>query len=599
MYRPNLDLIHAFNVFIVSFLHNVTGDPPPIMATMTPVAYPEYYPHDYTPTSLPPIGAIYQQYLANYDASLQTYTQSPTQDRVCFNEAMAVSTPKNMSAKGYESHENRVETYSDSSQYAPSAFQPYHGTIISPIHPTHAIESSRKIIRPWEFSPCKRTAPEDAEISCAIPSAHSMNVYMSDSNANDDSGYTSLTNIQPEPVQAYSPISSVAHSPPAANVCSDPTGIPQTHDAEHTTVKQEPAPNVLPSHSANLDRAQAKPVTPQPESNVAEKSSKESKPTKGKRALQRRPLSAKAVKILDNWYSAHAKYPYPSSMETEDLAREGEISVAQVKKWLANKRVRSFNTLSFSGSIHPKRLQRLRKQQEALTQALDNHNPTEKAVHDSEPTQVHGNTQVAAHPYATNNIPYHYNSMAVHPGLTSQPQAVGYAYQPALPQNHQWHTMPPSMNPNPVPIPQQTQPQIMYSPHPMHSIPPQSFTPQEMHSHIYYGTCLPQPNPKATHYNEDNKENIDVDMLMDKEGRFSTLGSHAVSVLKAWYRRNANSPYPSQEEKEQLAASSGLSLSQVNCWFTNRRRRQKTRKTTKEPSKGVRASSRLHLSNMR
>ncbi|RNA25746.1 Pre-B-cell leukemia transcription factor 4, partial [Brachionus plicatilis] len=52
-------------------------------------------------------------------------------------------------------------------------------------------------------------------------------------------------------------------------------------------------------------------------------------------------LGSKAVSILNKWFIENRDYPYPDEQTTDYLAREAEISVKQVKKWFANKRVRS------------------------------------------------------------------------------------------------------------------------------------------------------------------------------------------------------------------------------------------------------------------
>jgi hypothetical protein len=57
--------------------------------------------------------------------------------------------------------------------------------------------------------------------------------------------------------------------------------------------------------------------------------------------------------ILSGWYTDHIHYPYPSDLEVEELAEETGLSKEQVKKWMANKRVRNFNTLSITGNQHP------------------------------------------------------------------------------------------------------------------------------------------------------------------------------------------------------------------------------------------------------
>ena len=75
----------------------------------------------------------------------------------------------------------------------------------------------------------------------------------------------------------------------------------------------------------------------------------------------RKHLSPRAIHLMEEWYRLNFNHPYPTNETIEYFALEGSISVVQVKKWMANKRVRSFNTLSFNGSIHPKRLKRLQR----------------------------------------------------------------------------------------------------------------------------------------------------------------------------------------------------------------------------------------------
>lgn len=70
-------------------------------------------------------------------------------------------------------------------------------------------------------------------------------------------------------------------------------------------------------------------------------------------------LSSSAVEILTEWYGQHQDHPYPEEETVRELARRAQISPAQVKKWMANKRVRTSNTLAHNGSIHPKKLQKL------------------------------------------------------------------------------------------------------------------------------------------------------------------------------------------------------------------------------------------------
>ena len=61
--------------------------------------------------------------------------------------------------------------------------------------------------------------------------------------------------------------------------------------------------------------------------------------------LRSRPLlSRKAVTMMDEWYTRNFEHPYPSQSAVDALAKAGEITVDQVKKWFANKRNRCKNT---------------------------------------------------------------------------------------------------------------------------------------------------------------------------------------------------------------------------------------------------------------
>ena len=51
-----------------------------------------------------------------------------------------------------------------------------------------------------------------------------------------------------------------------------------------------------------------------------------------------------AHRIMNNWYERNKEHPYPSYETAEVIAKAGGITVEQVKKWFANKRLRLGNT---------------------------------------------------------------------------------------------------------------------------------------------------------------------------------------------------------------------------------------------------------------
>ena len=77
---------------------------------------------------------------------------------------------------------------------------------------------------------------------------------------------------------------------------------------------------------------------------------------------KRKYLSTRATMVLSDWYCQHFDHPYPSDQDLQHLAKAADITLTQVKKWMANKRVRSYNTLAFNGSVHPKKLKRLQRE---------------------------------------------------------------------------------------------------------------------------------------------------------------------------------------------------------------------------------------------
>ena len=60
--------------------------------------------------------------------------------------------------------------------------------------------------------------------------------------------------------------------------------------------------------------------------------------------IMKSKLGPLAVRIMTNWYERHQEHPYPSYDTAEVLAKAGNITVEQVKKWFANKRRILHNT---------------------------------------------------------------------------------------------------------------------------------------------------------------------------------------------------------------------------------------------------------------
>lgn len=60
------------------------------------------------------------------------------------------------------------------------------------------------------------------------------------------------------------------------------------------------------------------------------------------------------------------------------------------------------------------------------------------------------------------------------------------------------------------------------------------------------------------------------------------------NILKTWFLANINKPYPTSEEKIELAGECGMTMQQISRWFVNSRQRSKEgriyRKQQRNPS---------------
>jgi len=97
-----------------------------------------------------------------------------------------------------------------------------------------------------------------------------------------------------------------------------------------------------------------------------------------------------------------------------------------------------------------------------------------------------------------------------------------------------------------------------------------------------------QSNPNSSHNNigDNNSEpdnsigsgdgTVDDDLDNNASKRNKKRGIFpkvATNIMRAWLFQHLTHPYPSEEQKKELADQTGLTLSQVNNWFINARRR--------------------------
>ncbi|OAF71441.1 Homeobox protein Meis3 [Intoshia linei] len=69
---------------------------------------------------------------------------------------------------------------------------------------------------------------------------------------------------------------------------------------------------------------------------------------------------------------------------------------------------------------------------------------------------------------------------------------------------------------------------------------------------------------------EDSSEDSTSPRQQKKRGIFPKA---ATNILRAWLFQHLSHPYPSEDQKKQLASDTGLTILQVNNWFINARRR--------------------------
>ena len=68
---------------------------------------------------------------------------------------------------------------------------------------------------------------------------------------------------------------------------------------------------------------------------------------------------------------------------------------------------------------------------------------------------------------------------------------------------------------------------------------------------------------------------------IDTGRRRRTLRPKATKILKQWFERHLDHPYPTEAEKSLLGVQCELSMEQVSTWFSNRRCRSKAFKTVR------------------
>uniref|UniRef100_A0A8C6LAL7 Pbx/knotted 1 homeobox 2 n=1 Tax=Nothobranchius furzeri TaxID=105023 RepID=A0A8C6LAL7_NOTFU len=93
-----------------------------------------------------------------------------------------------------------------------------------------------------------------------------------------------------------------------------------------------------------------------------------------------------------------------------------------------------------------------------------------------------------------------------------------------------------------------------------------------------HAQVLTQALPPGPIQIQNSQVNVDLSSLLDTEDKKSknkrgVLPKHATNIMRSWLFQHLMHPYPTEDEKRQIAAQTNLTLLQVNNWFINARRR--------------------------
>ncbi|XP_053308250.1 homeobox protein PKNOX2 isoform X2 [Spea bombifrons] len=92
------------------------------------------------------------------------------------------------------------------------------------------------------------------------------------------------------------------------------------------------------------------------------------------------------------------------------------------------------------------------------------------------------------------------------------------------------------------------------------------------------GQVVTQTIPQAAIQIQNAQVNLELTSLLDSEDKKAknkrgVLPKQATNIMRSWLFQHLMHPYPTEDEKRQIAAQTNLTLLQVNNWFINARRR--------------------------
>ncbi|KAL4862945.1 hypothetical protein BDV12DRAFT_178114 [Aspergillus spectabilis] len=105
---------------------------------------------------------------------------------------------------------------------------------------------------------------------------------------------------------------------------------------------------------------------------------------------------------------------------------------------------------------------------------------------------------------------------------------------------------------------------------------------------LNFDSVFPQMEDLSTPHNTDGildstpsslprRDSPALDGQRESQQQSGLMTRAATNVLKRWFDKHFDNPYPSKQRKSSLAEETGLTVTQVSTWFSNARRRRKYR----------------------
>lgn len=108
--------------------------------------------------------------------------------------------------------------------------------------------------------------------------------------------------------------------------------------------------------------------------------------------------------------------------------------------------------------------------------------------------------------------------------------------------------------------------------HHQNSLSPQQHGSSSSQQHA---SCSPKQRAKTTRVGKNPKKTTTA-----------VLDSKATDILNKWFDDHSDKPYPTKQEKEELARRCKMSIKQLSTWFNNKRYRSNCTLTKKGKGKG-------------